>query len=53
MSPASIGPVKAMLCDLDLTDLAPKLAERLECKQSPEDIRSFLANYASEHNIPV
>ncbi|QUS55579.1 phosphoenolpyruvate--protein phosphotransferase [Pseudovibrio brasiliensis] len=53
MSPASIGPVKAMLRSLDLSALSEELLKQLEAGKGSEDIREFLTNFASENNIPV
>ncbi|WP_348271972.1 putative PEP-binding protein, partial [Pseudovibrio sp. POLY-S9] len=53
MSPASIGPVKAMLRSLDLSALSEELLKQLEAGKGTDDIREFLANFASENNIPV
>jgi phosphotransferase system enzyme I (PtsP) len=53
MAPASIGPVKSMLRELDVSDLTPVLADALAKPAGRADIRSLLADYAAEHEIPL
>ncbi|MDX5594855.1 phosphoenolpyruvate--protein phosphotransferase [Pseudovibrio sp. SPO723] len=53
MSPSAIGPVKAMLRSLDLRKLSARLLPRLEPGHTPENMRQFLADFASEHDIPL
>jgi phosphotransferase system enzyme I (PtsP) len=52
MSPAAIGPVKAMLLALDVGALRVRLEELLAggCHES---LRSALASFAEQHGIPV
>jgi phosphotransferase system enzyme I (PtsP) len=52
MSPAAIGPVKAMLLALDVAALRVRLDELLAggCHES---LRSALASFAEQHGIPV
>jgi phosphotransferase system, enzyme I, PtsP len=52
MSPAAIGPVKAMLLALDVGALRARLDELLAggCHES---LRSALASFAEQHGIPV
>ena len=53
MSPSSIGPVKAMLLDLDVARLRARLLPRLEPGRPVGDMRHFLRGYADEQGIPV
>jgi phosphotransferase system enzyme I (PtsP) len=54
MSAASIGPVKAMLVDLDVGRLRARLLGRLEPgRRDPESVRAFLKSYAEEQKVPV
>jgi phosphotransferase system enzyme I (PtsP) len=54
MSAASVGPVKAMLVDLDVGRLRARLLNRLEPGLSGADnIRAFLKAYAEEQKVPV
>ena len=53
MSPASIGPVKAMLLKLNAALLRKKLLPRLEAGRWDGDVRLFLKAYAEEHGIPI
>jgi phosphotransferase system enzyme I (PtsP) len=54
MSAASIGPVKAMLVDLDVGRLRARLLNRLEPGRTGVDnIRAFLKAYAEEQKVPV
>jgi len=51
MAPAGVGPIKAALMELDVSDLEPKLLERLD---GPEhSLRAFLESYAKDHNIAL
>ncbi len=53
MSPASIGPVKAMLLGLDAEALAKVLNEALDDTKTATSIRELLAHFADAHNIPL
>ncbi|MGY5780731.1 phosphoenolpyruvate--protein phosphotransferase [Rhizobium sp. LEGMi135b] len=53
MSPASIGPVKAMLLGLDLKALSDVMEAALDDKQPTASMRDILARFAESHNIPL
>ncbi len=53
MSPASIGPVKAMLLGLDASALAKVMNELLDDTKSTASMREVLAHFADTHNIPL
>lgn len=53
MSPASIGPVKAMLLGLDAGALSRTLNEVLDDKTSNIPVRDILKRFAESHNIPL
>ena len=53
MSPASIGPVKAMLLGLDLQALSTVMEEALNDKQPTASMREILVSFAESHNIPL
>jgi phosphotransferase system enzyme I (PtsP) len=53
MSPASIGPVKAMLLDLDVAEIRAFLREELSQAGSGETLRPKLAHFAKTHGIPI
>jgi phosphotransferase system enzyme I (PtsP) len=53
MSPASIGPVKAMLLGLDATALAETMNVALDDRHPTESIRDILARFATSNNIPL
>ncbi|MEJ8475739.1 phosphoenolpyruvate--protein phosphotransferase [Roseibium algae] len=53
MSPASLGPVKAMLRTLDAGRLSARLLPRLEPGHRETDIRDFLRRYASEMDVVI
>lgn len=53
MSPASIGPVKAMLRSLDLSDLSHRLETRLRESGDAHSLRQWLASYAEMRDIPL
>ncbi|PHP65620.1 phosphoenolpyruvate--protein phosphotransferase [Zhengella mangrovi] len=50
MAPAAIGPVKAMLLDLDATALNEKLTHALD-STGRQDIHALLRDFARAHNI--
>jgi phosphotransferase system enzyme I (PtsP) len=53
MSPASIGPVKAMLLGLDVKALAAIMEEALNDTHPTTSMRDILAGFAESHNIPL
>ena len=53
MSPAAIGPVKAMLLGLDVGALSRMLNEALDDKASTIPMRAILKRFAETHNIPL
>jgi phosphotransferase system enzyme I (PtsP) len=53
MSPASIGPVKAMLLGLDLKALSDVVETALDDKQPTSSMRDILVGFAESHNIPL
>jgi phosphotransferase system enzyme I (PtsP) len=53
MSPASIGPVKAMLTELPLAKLEVFLADMLARPGVGRNTRHDLTAFAHEHDIPL
>ncbi|ANL73829.1 phosphoenolpyruvate--protein phosphotransferase protein [Rhizobium phaseoli] len=53
MSPASIGPVKAMLLGVDVDALAKAMNEVLDDNSATVPMREVLARFAESHNIPL
>jgi len=53
MSPAGIGPVKAMLLQLDLAKLRARLLPRLEPSGRDTDIREFLTAFAEDNGVSI
>ncbi|MBB2684041.1 MULTISPECIES: phosphoenolpyruvate--protein phosphotransferase [Rhizobium] len=53
MSPASIGPVKAMLLGLDVGALSKAMDEVLDDNTAMVPMREVLARFAESHNIPL
>lgn len=53
MSPAAIGPVKAMLLSLDIGKLQSELLAALRDTKSGRSTREFLINFAHENNISL
>ncbi|UUP17107.1 phosphoenolpyruvate--protein phosphotransferase [Nitratireductor thuwali] len=53
MAPASVGPVKAMLCELPLEALSERMEIALAKNAATTDIRAELRQFASEHDIPI
>lgn len=53
MSPAAIGPVKAMLLGLDLAALTAVMNEALDDTHATTSMRDILARFAESHNIPL
>lgn len=52
MSPAAIGPVKAMLLEAEIAKLEPKLLAEIEKPYGGQTIREFLTDHASANGIP-
>ncbi len=52
MSPAAIGPVKAMLLETDIGRLEPQLLEEIEKPYGGQTIREFLIDHAAANGIP-
>jgi phosphotransferase system enzyme I (PtsP) len=53
MSPASIGPVKAMLLGLDAAALSKAVEEALDDTHPTVAMRDILVGFAESHNIPL
>jgi len=53
MSPAAIGPVKAMLTELPLEPLSAMLDDLLGRPDGGTDVRGMLAEFAGKHDIPL
>jgi phosphotransferase system enzyme I (PtsP) len=53
MPPAAIGPVKAMIRELDVSRLRARLLPRLEPGHASDDIRELLGKIAASSDIPV
>jgi phosphotransferase system enzyme I (PtsP) len=53
MSPAAIGPVKAMLLSLDIGKLQTELLRSLRDTKSGHSTKEFLINFANENNISL
>jgi phosphotransferase system enzyme I (PtsP) len=53
MSPAAIGPVKAMLTELPACELGTMLDELLAKPDGGTDIRGLLEEFAGKHDIPL
>jgi phosphotransferase system enzyme I (PtsP) len=53
MSPAAIGPVKAMLRELPACELAAMLDELLARSDGNTDMRGLLEEFAGKHDIPL
>jgi phosphotransferase system enzyme I (PtsP) len=53
MSPTSIGPVKAMLLELDAGKAGDLIREQLRRDGCCETLRPQLSAFAEEHGIPV
>ncbi len=53
MSPASIGPVKAMLLGLDVAKLAALIHPALDDTKSKTPLRETLMHFAEANNIPL
>jgi phosphotransferase system enzyme I (PtsP) len=51
MAPASVGPVKAMVLSLDAGNLALRLAELLETKDT--SLREDLKRFAAEQGVQI
>lgn len=53
MSPASIGPVKAMLTELPLEALTARMEEALAHPNAAKNVRGDLHAFAEQHNVPL
>ncbi|WP_312797588.1 phosphoenolpyruvate--protein phosphotransferase [Tianweitania sp.] len=53
MSPAAIGPVKAMLCELPVADLEACMADLLGHPNARHSVRSDLQAFAAQHGVPL
>ncbi|WP_068310503.1 phosphoenolpyruvate--protein phosphotransferase [Polycladidibacter hongkongensis] len=53
MSPSSIGPVKRMLLETDISLLQSEMQTVLQAGKGRSDVRAFLQDFAKTHNIPV
>jgi phosphotransferase system enzyme I (PtsP) len=53
MSPASIGPVKAMLVETPLNALKTFFDDNLEGPTAQLPMRALLQGFAQEHGIPI
>lgn len=53
MSPAALGPVKAMVRSLDLGRLQARLLPRLEPGHPDKDLRQFLRQFAAEQDVAL
>ena len=53
MSPASVGPVKAMLADLPISELKSVMDEILKKGDSRQDIDEKLTKFADDHGIAL
>ncbi len=53
MSPASIGPVKAMLLEMNVAEISALIREELKNAGGGETLRPKLAHFAETHGIPV
>jgi phosphotransferase system enzyme I (PtsP) len=53
MSPAAIGPVKAMLTELPLNALTELMDDTLNAQTCEKDVRGMLAEFAADNNIPL
>jgi phosphotransferase system enzyme I (PtsP) len=53
MSPAAIGPVKAMLTELPAAELTAMLDDLLAKPDGGTDMRGLLEDFAGKHDIPL
>ncbi|WP_274630232.1 phosphoenolpyruvate--protein phosphotransferase [Arvimicrobium flavum] len=53
MSPASIGPVKAMLLETPISELKTFFDDNLEGPSAQLPMRALLHTFAADHNIPI
>jgi phosphotransferase system enzyme I (PtsP) len=51
MSPLSVGPIKAMVLDLDLGALRQRVAQALEARETEATIRPALEQWAHQHGL--
>ena len=53
MSPAAIGPVKAMLLDLDIRAAREKILDLLDHAGGIATLRPAIEAFARDHGIPI
>ncbi|MEN3791677.1 phosphoenolpyruvate--protein phosphotransferase [Fulvimarina sp. MAC3] len=53
MAPPSIGPVKAMILELDVAKATELVEEQLANPQSPTDLRAVLTEFAKANGVPL
>ena len=53
MSSSSVGPVKSMVLELDVSKLRARVLPRLEPGRPSEDLRAFLRACAEEQGVPI
>ncbi|MEX0346664.1 MAG: phosphoenolpyruvate--protein phosphotransferase [Rhizobiaceae bacterium] len=53
MSPASIGPVKAMLADLPVRELETLLEDMFARNDSRQDVAAILSDFAEQHGVSL
>jgi phosphotransferase system enzyme I (PtsP) len=53
MAPSSIGPVKAMIRELDAQQLADELLPDLDASADGRPVREILAAFAARHSVPL
>ena len=53
MSPASVGPVKAMLTELPVAELAAFFEDNLSAPANDIPMRALLQAFADDHSIPL
>jgi phosphotransferase system enzyme I (PtsP) len=53
LSPSAVGPVKAMLLDLDIKKVAGLLDPLIDSPSGSVAIRERLATFAAEHNLQM
>jgi phosphotransferase system enzyme I (PtsP) len=53
MAPAAIGPVKAMLLELPVGELAARLHAAMNGQGVDTDVRALLTDFAEKHGVPL
>jgi phosphotransferase system enzyme I (PtsP) len=53
MSPASVGPVKAMLCELPIAELEAFFEDNLSAPANGIPMRALLQAFADDRSIPL